>query len=62
MNDPFPIVPDDLIKALDGRFPDRCPHPDWSDRKIWMAVGARKVVDFLKQQNTQQNDNILIGK
>lgn len=38
----------ELIDYLDQAFPDRCPKIDMPDRAVWMAAGARSVVDFLK--------------
>jgi hypothetical protein len=55
----FPIVPQELLQELDRRFPDQCPDPSMSDRDIWIAVGARKVVNLLKREFDRQNDNIL---
>lgn len=55
----FPSVPEDLLKSLDETFPERCPEASWSDRKIWMEAGARRVVRFLKAKYEEQQENIL---
>lgn len=57
--DHLPVVPKDLLDALDARFPERCPEPEWSDREIWIRAGERRVVRFLKRICEQQNENIL---
>lgn len=55
----LPVIPEDLLKALDERFPERCPEPSWSEREIWMRVGERNVIRFLKRVFSEQNENIL---
>lgn len=57
--DKLPVIPQDLLEALDKQFPDRCPEPSWSEREIWMRVGERRVVRFLKRIFEQQNENVL---
>lgn len=44
-----------LIDDLDTIFPDRCPNVKDSERAIWVAVGARKVIDFLINEHHQQD-------
>lgn len=56
---PIPPLSPALIDALDKRFPERCPDPQWSDREVWRKVGQREVVRFLKQELENQSDNIL---
>lgn len=58
----LPVIPEDLLKALDKHFPERCPEPEWSEREIWMRVGERRVVRFLKRVFDEQNENILREK
>jgi len=55
----LPVISEDLLKALDKQFPERCPEPSWSDREVWMRVGERRVVRFLKRVFDQQNENVL---
>ncbi|OHB39596.1 MAG: hypothetical protein A2882_16310 [Phenylobacterium sp. RIFCSPHIGHO2_01_FULL_70_10] len=52
-----PHVTEALVKDLEARFPDRCPDPKMSDREVWMAVGAVKVVRYLRSvlEDRQQN-------
>lgn len=47
----FPLCPKvspELVKFLDEAFPNRCPDITASERAIWMAAGAAKVVEGLK--------------
>lgn len=55
----LPVVPKDLLEALEDRFPERCPDPSWSDREIWMRVGARQVIRFLRLEFESQNENVM---
>lgn len=55
----LPAIPQDLLDALDARYPERCPDPEWTERQIWMRVGERRVIKFLKAQFDLQNENIL---
>lgn len=55
----LPVIPEDLLKALDSIFPERCPDPSWSEREVWMRVGERRVVKFLQRVFAEQNDNVL---
>lgn len=43
-----PFVTTELLAWLDRVFPDKCPGIGDSDRAIWMAAGARQVVEHLK--------------
>lgn len=52
-----PYIDDLLLEWLDQQFPDRCPRISDSDRQVWMAAGARQVVDHLKAlHNSQMKD------
>lgn len=54
----FPVIPDTLIKALDGRIPDVMPESrDIID--ISHLQGQVSVVRLLKQVHEAQNENIL---
>lgn len=55
----FPAIPEDLLKALAERFPDRCPEMSATDREVWASVGAQQVVRFLKRTFEEQNESIL---
>jgi hypothetical protein len=56
---PIPPLSQDLLKALNERFPDRCPNPTDTEREIWMKAGERRLVEFLLTQKRQQDNNIL---
>ena len=57
--DQLPVIPKDLLDALEHRFPERCPEPEWSDREIWMRVGERRVIRLLRRAYEQQQENVL---
>ena len=57
----IPTLSPELVKALDVRFPERCPDPKWSDREVWIAVGKREVVRFLIEQKRRQDHANLEG-
>ena len=61
--DPIPTLTLDFIKAIEKRFPPRCPELHWEDRYIWYYAGQRHIVDFLKSvYNRQQEtrfDNVI---
>jgi hypothetical protein len=57
-NSTFPDVPADLLRALEKKFPDRCPSISKSIREIRHESGQRSVVDFLRIQfDKQQKGN-----
>lgn len=57
--DQLPVIPKDLLDALEQRFPERCPEPEWSEREIWMRVGERRVIRLLRRAYEQQQENVL---
>lgn len=54
---PLPQIPEDLVHALDRRFPSRCPQLATPDREIWFYAGQRYLVEFLKSQHQIQQEN-----
>lgn len=54
-----PVVDPQLVEHLRSIFPDRCPHPRWTEREVWMAVGSATVVTYLSALVAQQEENIL---
>ena len=46
----LPWLDDDLVNALDQRFPEQSADLLWSDRDVWYKSGQRSVIRFLKQQ------------
>ena len=47
------VVSPEFIKELDELFPEKCPSKIDSDREIWIAVGRREMINFIK--NAYQN-------
>ena len=41
-------IPAPLMEELEKKWPEKCPEADWTDRDIWMYVGARQFVSGLK--------------
>lgn len=57
--DKLPVISKELLDALEKRFPNQCPNIKDSDREIWVKVGARSVVNFLRFEFDKQNENIM---
>ena len=56
----FPSVPEDLLRALEERFPDRLPDdPNVSIEMVRREQGAQSVIAFLRATFERQNENIL---
>jgi len=65
MTNPIRKLPDlsrDLIDVLDARFPLRLPDINDSEREIWLKVGQRKVIDFLKDTYDEQHTTLISPK
>lgn len=58
----LPDLSKDLIDALDERFPVRMADPKDSEREIWIKVGQRFVVDFLKDVYEEQHTTLISTK
>ena len=52
---PLPYVEAGLLEYLKLCFPDKCPHPDMTDREIWCAVGAQQVIQKLAALHNNPN-------
>lgn len=58
----FPVVPIDLLKALEEKFPDTLPDdPKVSLDDFRLLQGCQRVIRFLRHQHEKQNENILNG-
>lgn len=58
--DKFPGIPEDLLLALEKKFPDRIPRNiDLSPQEIGRLQGEQRVIDFLRVTFERQNENIL---
>ena len=54
--DIIPSFSYDFLEFLDSIYPDRCPNPSMSDRDIWIKVGQRSVVNYLKSIMDDQHE------
>lgn len=52
----FPFIPEALVNALDKAFPLTCPTLEDSERQMFVMVGWRQVVEFLREQCRQQEE------
>jgi hypothetical protein len=52
----WPPIDEALLKQLDQVCPEACPDPSFSDREIWIAVGARSVVRMLRAVYLEQQN------
>jgi hypothetical protein len=55
----FPLIPKDLIEALDEIVPEQHPSLSDSKRAVWWNAGKRSLVNFLIDKYRLQNQNIL---
>ncbi len=53
----FPMLNESLINALDVAFPLTCPKLDDTERQIFVRVGQRKVIDFLRERYREQQES-----
>ena len=58
----LPVITDELIFALDQKFPNRHPDLSLTDREVWYRAGQRFVVDFLIEQQKRQKETMLTNK
>lgn len=57
----LPVLSVDLIDQLDKLYPEACPDPSMSERDIWMAVGARKLVRGLLHRKAELEEDHLMN-
>ena len=53
----IPIITDDLIKYLDGIFPDRCADLQDTEKQVFHKSGQRSVVNHLIEKRKIQREN-----
>ncbi len=53
----FPMMTAALVEALDVAFPLTCPKLDDTERQIFVRVGQRKVIDFLRERYREQQES-----
>ena len=58
---PFPLVSEALIEALEKQFPDVCPNPLLTHEEVRVRMGEVAVVRFLRRHHDSQHKTILIG-
>lgn len=51
---PPPPVPEDLLRHLEGLYPEVAPLDGQSDRSVWIAHGRRSVVLALRRMLEQE--------
>lgn len=52
----FPVVSDELLKALEEAFPDKAPRDtDISLVEVGVSIGQQKVLDLLRHNHSKQN-------
>lgn len=51
----FPVVPDDLLKALEEAFPDKAPRGALTLQQYAALSGEQRVMDFIRHRHAQQN-------
>jgi hypothetical protein len=54
----IPDISDDLINALDERFPEQCADLKWTDKEVWFKSGQRSVVKFLLENMKEQKEDV----
>ena len=57
-----PVIPKDLLDALDVLFPERTPPITMEYREICFRSGQRSVINFLHEKLNQQSENVLEKK
>lgn len=53
----FPFIPEALVTALDKSFPLVCPNLNDTERQMFVMVGQRQIVEFLREQCRQQAES-----
>ena len=54
----MPALSEDLINALDERFPEASADLQWTEKEIWYKAGQRSVVKFLLTIMEEQKENV----
>lgn len=57
----FPLISDDLIKALDSLFPDKAPDLSMTEKEVWFKAGSVDVVRRLKEIKKRQDSFNLLS-
>jgi hypothetical protein len=54
--DIYPNFSRDFLEFLDEIYPNRVPSITMTDREIWIKVGQRSVVDYLKSIKDEESE------
>ena len=54
----MPGLSEDLINALDERFPEQSADLKWTEKEIWYKSGQRSVIKFLLTTMEEQNEDV----
>ena len=54
----MPALSEDLINALDERFPEQSADLKWAEKEIWYKSGQRSVIKFLLTTMEEQNEDV----
>lgn len=54
-----PPVSRELVRYMSTLFPDRAPDPSETEREIWMAVGAARVIRKLAHMEEESHKALL---
>ena len=58
----LPVIPKDLLDALDVLFPERSPPITMEYKEICFRSGQRSVINFLHEKHKQQSENVMEEK
>ena len=58
----MPALSEDLINALDERFPEQSADLKWTEKEIWYKSGQRSVIKFLLTTMDEQNEDVFRRK
>lgn len=53
----LPYIPDDLLAALDTKYPELCPDIRDDERTVWLKAGRRDVIRYLLDQRARQRES-----
>lgn len=52
----YPLISDELIKALTRDFPNELPKQQTTEFELGVLIGQQKVIDKLKFENSKLNE------
>ena len=55
---PMPLLKQDLVEALDIRFPNQSADLQWSEKEVWHKAGQSSVVEFLIKTLQEQEEDV----